>query len=109
MIDLNGARIVMDNVEAMRILTDVGIVDKLQPVPPWTRAHTYFEYGEFWCVGTYDKGHELEVDNGFGIVMLPKSSFTSQEAYELLELMMEETKTHQGGTSQIFPLDKTRN
>lgn len=76
---------IADNAECIRILTELGLVDKLQPHPPWTRAHTYFEYRDCWCAAAYDKGHADEKDNGFSIIMLPKSLMSAEAAYQLLK------------------------
>lgn len=82
---INEPVLIADNAECIKILTEVGLVDKLQPRPPWTRVHTYFEYKGCWCAAAYDKGHEKECDNGFSIIMLPKGLMTADAAYQLLK------------------------
>lgn len=63
--------IILSNPECLRILTEVGIVDKLFPEPPYTRAHAFFEKDDCHCVASYDKGHRDEKDNGYCIIMIP--------------------------------------
>lgn len=90
--------IIMDNVECMRILTELGILDKLYPEPPYTRAHAFFEFKDCHCVAAYDKGHAEEKDNGYSIVMIPYALMPIEQSHALFEDLMEKTQTEPGGT-----------
>lgn len=70
---LSGTQIITDDAACARILADVGLLDKLRPTPPFTHTSTTFCYQGYYCLATYDYGHPNEIDNGFSIVMVPKT------------------------------------
>lgn len=93
--------IISSNPECLKILTEIGIVDKLVPEPPYNRAHAFFDYpkvdSKYHCVATYDKGHANEADNGFMIVMLPLDKLSHKDAHAVLEDLMDLTQAAPGG------------
>lgn len=89
--------IIASNPDCLKILTEIGIVDKLVPEPPYNRAHAFFDYKGYHCVATYDKGHPKEADNGFMIVMLPLDKLSHKDAHAVLEDLMDLTQAAPGG------------
>lgn len=111
MVMINNPTFIADNAECIKILTELGLVDKLQPQSPWTRAHTYFEYKDCWCAAAYDKGHKEEKDNGFSIIMLPKGLMTAEAAYQLLKEVFDNTLEpgwEGTGEMRFVPIGKER-
>lgn len=92
---INGARVIMDDVEVIRILTDEGVLDKLGPErdgnPEHNQASHCFERGEFWCMAVRHWNCVPESDNGYILTMLPKSRFTKQDAVRFFAEVLNET------------------
>lgn len=83
--------LVMDNTEAMRILTEVGLIDQMTPRPGFNTTHAMFGFNDYWCLGSYHRGHAKEEDNGFQIVMVPKESMSAEVAEEMFNEIIEGT------------------
>lgn len=98
--------IILDNVKCMEILTELGIMDKLYPEPPYTRAHSFFEYRDCHCVACYDKGHAEDKDNGFSIIMIPYDLMPIEQSHAMLEDIMEKTQIGTDGTWREVNLGK---
>lgn len=87
-----GVLIIDDNVEAMKICVDQGILTNLLPPKDSTSNVGYhaFQRGEHWCLASYHLGHEKEEDNGYMVVMVPTYMLTKEQAGAFfLELMKE--------------------
>lgn len=72
--------VVTDDVEAIQILTEHGLLDQCRPKPGCNQSHVFFERGDDWCIGVCCIGHESASDNGYAVICLPKSELTESEA-----------------------------
>ncbi|MDB6017691.1 MAG: hypothetical protein JWR19_2180 [Pedosphaera sp.] len=69
-----------DDAQCLRILSEAGLLNALTPRPGKDTACTSFEHGEFRCLACYHYGHTNPADNGYLVVMMPKSIFSEQDA-----------------------------
>jgi hypothetical protein len=77
--DPNEIHSVEDNVEAMQLIVDRGILHLMVPKPGENfMAHVY-ETQHHWCMASYHCGHEQEKDNGYAVYMVPKTQWTREE------------------------------
>lgn len=84
--------IIDDNVEAMKICVEQGILTHLL-LPKGTTLNVgyhAFQRGQHWCLASFHVGHEKEDDNGYMVVMVPVSELTKEQAgVFFMELMKE--------------------
>lgn len=79
--DSNKDYFIENNVEAMRILVEANVLQRL--TPPTEKQNTgynCFDNGTHWCLGSYHRGHDEDKDNGYGVVMRSKNGVTREEA-----------------------------
>lgn len=98
--------LIPDNVECIKILTELGLVDKLQPEPGFNSCTTFFDYQDCYCMAAYHKGHPDENDNGFMISMIPHAMMAPEDARELFEEVRALCRTEEKQTRRIVSLDK---
>ena len=72
--------IIEDNVECLRIIVDLGILDLLQPVEGANSAFHCYETEDHNCLASYYTGHGTMKDDGYLIVMLPKTEWSFDRA-----------------------------
>lgn len=90
----NGALLVSDDAECIRILNECGILDMVVPRPPHNQVSVAFEYGEHWCLVVRHWGFAVESDNGYCIMALPKRSWSQRQAAAFfLEARVENSTT----------------
>lgn len=92
--------LVGDNVEAMRLLVDAGILDQLKPRGTANTAHYHFQTADHWCSGSNHIGHEKESDNGYMVIMVPKSKMDMKQAGQFFATMI--TEYHEGPDNLTF-------
>lgn len=90
-IEPGSACLIDDDVEAARILVDHGLIGQMEPKFGFTHCNTCFHTEHHWCLATRDIGHADPVDNGYAVVMLPKSGFTLEQAGEFFADMIGNT------------------
>lgn len=109
----NGARIICDDVEVIRVLTEHGILDKLGPVkggnPEHNQASHCFERGDYWCMAVRHWNCQPESDNGYILTMLPKSTFTKHHAVTFFAEILQETSTSKEFDLRLFEKTELQN
>lgn len=75
--------VVSDDIEAIQILIEHGLLDQCQIKPGCNQAHVFFEHEDQWCIGVNCIGHANPTDNGYAVIQIPKSEATKEEASEL--------------------------
>lgn len=103
----NGAIMITDDVEVIRILVEHGLLDKLCPMRGTThnQATHCFEHGEYWCMANHHWDCPVESDNGYCLIMVPKSRFTKEQAGRMFtEVLYETSVTKEFGVNWF---DKT--
>lgn len=103
----NGAILIGDDVEVIRVLTEHGMLDKLVPIrgTDHNQASHCFEHGEYWCMATRHWNCQPESDNGYVLAMLPKSVFTKRQAVAFFVEILHETSVSKEFDLRLF--DKT--
>lgn len=76
----SGAILIKDDTECIRILTELGVLDKVRPFPPHNQASHAFDDEEFWALAVCHTGCLLPTDNGYCICLLPKITITKEQA-----------------------------
>lgn len=84
--------VITSDIECARILTDEGLLDKLVPQEEANMAATFFERWEHYCMAVKHWGHADPTDNGFIIIMLPKSRFSRMDAARFFAEAINDTK-----------------
>jgi hypothetical protein len=72
--------LVDDNVEAMRLIVDRGVLHLLKPKPDQQFVAHFYETEHHYCMASYHCGHELEKDNGYGVYLASKKKHTADQA-----------------------------
>lgn len=85
----NESYIIEDNEEAMKLCVECNVLDKLKPAPGANSAYTFFDKGPHWLMLSFHEGHEREQDNGFGAMLLSKTTHNKFEASKLFTDCME--------------------
>lgn len=83
--------IVSDNIEALQLIVDQGILDLLVPKPGTNSAFYSYQTEHHYCLASNHIGHGTERDDGYLVVMIPKSSTTFQDATEFFAYAITET------------------
>lgn len=83
--------VIDDNVEAIRLIVDQGILDLLKPSPGGQFAAHCYETEHHWCMASYHCGHAEETDNGYSVCMAPKSKHSADYAAEMFAHCIHET------------------
>ena len=78
--DPDKIHLVENNVKAMQLIVDRGILDLLVPRPGGMFVAHAYETEHHWCLATYHCGHEDEKENGYAVYMAPKSQWSSTDA-----------------------------
>jgi hypothetical protein len=78
--DKNQKYIIEDNIEALRILVDLGVLDLLTPKPGANSAYHCYQTEDHYCMASYHTGHGTKVDDGYLIVMVPRTEWTFKQA-----------------------------
>ncbi len=79
--DPNKDHFIDNNVEAMRILVEANVLQKLTPPNPIQNSgYNCFDNGTHWCLGSYHRGFDEDKDNGYGVVMRSKNGVSKEEA-----------------------------
>lgn len=85
--------VVEDNIEALKIITDFGVIDLLHPKPPNNVAHFTFQTKTHFGCASNHVGFENEKDNGYIVVLLPKLKFTIADATKFFADVIKSTST----------------
>lgn len=103
----NGAILIGDDVEVIRVLTEHGMLDKLVPTrgTDYNQASHCFEHGEYWCMATRHWDQPIPSENGYTLFMVPKSTFTCEAAVRMFCNALYETSDTKGFSFQNY--DKT--
>lgn len=83
--------LIEDNVQAMKILTDAGVLGLLKPKPPNNATFCFFQTPTHWCCGSFHMEFSENKDNGYSIAMLPKTMMTAIEANKFFAEVISET------------------
>lgn len=84
----NGAILITDDAECIRILAAHSLLDKCRPVQNFNQASVAFDHEDHWCMATC---HTTQDDGGYTICALPKSLFTEAEAARMFSEVLVET------------------
>lgn len=72
--------IIKDNVECLRIIVDLGVLDSLTPIPGANSAFHTYTTDDHYCMASYHKEHGTKEDDGYLIVMVPKTTWSFDRA-----------------------------
>jgi hypothetical protein len=72
--------VIEDNVEAMKIVVDFGMINHLVPTPPNNVSHFTFQTKTHFGLASNHTGFSSESENGYIVCMLPKTKFTFIDA-----------------------------
>jgi hypothetical protein len=77
--------IIKDNVEALKVIMEEkeDILALLNPAPGANSAFHSYQTADHYVMASYHKDHGTKEDDGFLVVMVPKSSWTFQRAAQL--------------------------
>lgn len=89
--DPNELHSVEDNIEAMKLIVDQGILDLMVPQPGGMFVAHGYQTEHHWCLATYHCGHELEKENGYAVYMVPKSKWNMHDAMLRFGMAIAET------------------
>lgn len=86
MINVNPADVivVLDNIEAIKILTDAGMLSGIAIVPPFNAAFAVFPTATHYCMAEKHINHPDPTDNGYAVLMLPKDKIPLEEAAQFI-------------------------
>lgn len=98
--DPDEAHAVEDNVEAMRLIVGAGVLDKMKPSGTANTSHYHFQTEHHWCSASHHIGHEKESDNGYTVILLPKSRMSKEEAGWFFATLI--AKYHEGPENLHF-------
>ena len=76
----NEQHIVTDNVECLRLLVDRGALEQLKPCPGANSAFHSYTTDHHYCLASYHTEHGNNEDDGYLIVMVPKTTWTFERA-----------------------------
>ncbi len=76
-------KILNQDAECIELLTRAGVLDKLEISEPFTHANYVWADDENFYLATKDIGHADPAENGFCIVVIPRTECTQQEAAAL--------------------------
>lgn len=82
---------VEDNVEAMQLIVDMGILDLMVPKPGQNFVAHVYGTQNHWCMASYRCGHADEKDNGYAVYMIPKTKFSKDETAQRFGYAIVET------------------
>lgn len=88
---VNGAILITDDAECIRILTAHSLLDKCRPYPPHNQASVAFDHEDHWCMATR---HTTQDDGGYTICALPKSMFSKDAARRMFSEVLVETSAN---------------
>lgn len=98
--------IIGDNVEAMKVIVDAGVLNLMKPKGTANTAYYCFEREHHWCLASNHIGHELEKDNGYMVLMLPKSKFDKElAASAFADCIHENSAAITFGVETVAPLN----
>lgn len=97
---------ISDNIEAIKILTEKGLLNLLKPRGTANSAFHCYEEKDHWCMASNHIGHELEKDNGYAIIKVPKTAMDKEEAGSLFANCIRDTTEGEisYGFERIAPL-----
>lgn len=72
--------VITDNVECLKILLDEGIVEQLKPKDGANVVYHSYQSKDHYCMASYHTDHGNNDDDGYLIVMVPKSSWSFMDA-----------------------------
>lgn len=72
--------IVSDNVECLRLIVDRGVLEQLTPCHGANSAFHSYTTDNHYCMASYHTEHGNKEDDGYLIVMVPKTTWTFQRA-----------------------------
>lgn len=73
---------ISDNAECLRLLVEFGLSDKMQPQGKSNTTYVSVEMEHHYALMSYHKGHTREQDNGFVGLLLAKTNFNKEQAFE---------------------------
>lgn len=85
--------VITDNIQAMKIIIDLGLLDHLVPIEGKNVCHIPFRSATHWGCASNHTGFEDEKENGYVVVMLPMSRFTVNEADAFFSDVIRQTST----------------
>lgn len=74
--------IIEDNTECLRLIVDQGVLDLLKPCPGANSAYHCYITEHHYCMASFHTGHGTKKDDGYLIVMVPKSKWEFRRAAE---------------------------
>jgi len=72
--------IISDNVEALQLIVDRGLLNDLKPIPGANSSFHSYHTDDHYCMVSHHIEHGDDKDNGYMVVMVPKNSWTSNRA-----------------------------
>jgi hypothetical protein len=83
--------LIEDNVEAMRLIVDQGVLHLMKPKPGQQFVAHCYETEHHYCIASYHCGHDNPIDNGYAVYMASKSKHTSSQAADHFAHAINET------------------
>jgi hypothetical protein len=97
--------IIWDNIEAIKVLTDHGLLHMMEPKPGANTTYHSFDTKDHWCLASKHIEHATDHDNGYMIVMLPKNKTSQEDASHFFaECIAENSEGVSFGIKPIAPL-----
>lgn len=89
--DKDQKHIISDNIEALQLIVDQGILDLLVPKAGANSAFYSYQTEHHYCLASNHIGHGTQEDNGYMVVMIPKTDWTFKEAAQFFADAIVET------------------
>lgn len=86
--------LINDNIQAMKVITDFGVLNQLVPKPPNNVAHFTFQTPTHFGCASNHVGFSKESDNGYCVVLLPKKRFTFIDASQFLAEVLDKSSVN---------------
>jgi hypothetical protein len=81
---MNPCQLITDDAQAKAFLASENMLQTLIPQPPFDHVSAISQNATAFIGAAYDEGHADPADNGYTVLILPKSHWTKEEAAAFL-------------------------
>lgn len=83
--------IIEDNVEALKLIVEQGVLDQMKPIGTANSSFYAYSTPTHWCLASKHIGHDEDKDNGYCIILMPKSRVSVDDATSFFADCIRET------------------
>ncbi len=100
------ARFIEDNAESIRLIEEQGVMALMTPRPGCNSSFHPYGTEHHWCLASYHCGHSDPKDNGYAVLMMPKTEYTKEQAMDFFYDIIKST-TEGGIYITLLPIKET--